>query len=1175
MEGRLVKNRYRLDTRLGEGTMGVVYKAFDLAEQRVVAIKIADLTTHPEAAARFQHEARTMLGLSHPHIVAVYDAGQDDGVHYMVMEYLDGRSFGEMLPLAIPDAVGFAIQIGSALEYAHRQGIIHRDIKPANLMIIPTGGGLSGPLVKVLDFGLARRLHDQFELNESGSLVGTAAYISPEQALGQRIDVRSDLYSLGVVLFEMLTGQSPFPGDNFVSVIYQHINESPPSPRRINPGIPISLEQVVLRLLRKDPAERFNSAGSLISSLRAVFVELAALAASGIAPVPGFEGPAVAMGPPLIGREHEFRVLTDVVRRVRDGASRFVLIAGEQGIGKTRLAQEAIALARLNRFQVASAICYQQEGGFPYQPFIDSIRNYVTRLSWQDVEVLRRATESCRGELLSLVPELARIYRKSAYPSRPTAGPEQDKELFFEAISQFIAGASQMSPLILFIDDLQWADAASVKLLEYIARRNKNCPILVMAAYRPSESSQHLLDFLNAPSDERLHRLVNLDQLSPEQSSRLIEALLGVDPISPEVPRRVYAETEGNPFFIVETIRHLVEEGFLAKTDGEWQVTTARDLQLSASVLEVVERRLAHLPNKMREALSIGAVIGRAFSLSLLRETAPSLDTDLSETIARGLASGLIKERSQRVGGIFDFSHSLIREVLYSSLSADRRRFLHERVAETIERLDDPNFGPALGELAYHFSHGTNQEKAIRYNHLAGQQAASVYASEEAFNYWSTARDLVRQQGHSDHVLDILEGLGQMSVILGRFQVAVDAYRQAIQKAESLKPPATTRILKLRGEISGAYERLGLYDEALSELERGVTEPLESETVESAYLHGQLAVIYSRRGEIDLAMHHANEDLKIAEGLGNEEETALACTILYKLHSLQGDWEGARKLTERALEIWVRRDDIYRQEWNYLNLGTALVALGHWEEAENNWICALDISQRIQYTQGVVQNSLNLGLLSLRRGQLPQAEAFLVEALVLARVMGHVYLIARTTMRNAEMKQQQGEMAAAMELFAEAETILRGLGHKKGLSELLWLTADAYIEQGLLLTAERTAEESLSLANQPDGYEEIGNASRVLARVMLKQGDRQKAAVYLERANLCFDKLRDDYGLAQLRLDQADFLAGSGMPGDLAKARKLLEGAIEVFNGLQAVPYITKVESALHKLSASYDLPPR
>jgi serine/threonine protein kinase len=259
---RLLSNRYRIEELIGRGGMATVYRGTDRVLGRSVAVKIlADqLARDPTFVERFRREARAAAGLSHPGVVAVFDTGSDDGIHYIVMELLEGRTLEEITRAegrVLPDrAVDIAAAVCTALSAAHRQGLIHRDVKPANIMIAPSGS------VKVMDFGIARAM-DSNTLTQTAMTLGTAAYLSPEQAQGDPVDARSDLYSLGVVLYEMLTGRPPFEADSPLAVAYKHVREDPPPPSRLNDDLTPALEAVVLRAMAKDPAARYQTAEDL------------------------------------------------------------------------------------------------------------------------------------------------------------------------------------------------------------------------------------------------------------------------------------------------------------------------------------------------------------------------------------------------------------------------------------------------------------------------------------------------------------------------------------------------------------------------------------------------------------------------------------------------------------------------------------------------------------------------------------------------------------------------------------------------------------------------------------------------------------------------------------------------------------------------------------------------
>jgi serine/threonine-protein kinase len=307
--------RYVIDSEIGRGAMGVVFKATDSVLQRTVAVKTVNMAMEKDHAdkyeARFYQEARAAGGLNHPNIVTVYDAGKAGDVVYMAMEYIQGVELRSLLvegqPMGVSQALSIAAQVAEGLGYAHHQGVVHRDIKPANIMVVAEGP------VKITDFGIAR-MRASADLTQTGVMLGSPKYMSPEQVIGKRADHRSDIFSLGVILYEMLTGAAPFAGENVTALMYQIVNFAPPAPSSVNGQVPEMLDFVVAKMLAKPLEERYPDARDVAKDLRECERSLAAPPAAH----PGRPaGLASGAQPEMMSTHAKTVVLAQTVNRTR------------------------------------------------------------------------------------------------------------------------------------------------------------------------------------------------------------------------------------------------------------------------------------------------------------------------------------------------------------------------------------------------------------------------------------------------------------------------------------------------------------------------------------------------------------------------------------------------------------------------------------------------------------------------------------------------------------------------------------------------------------------------------------------------------------------------------------------------------------------------------------------
>jgi class 3 adenylate cyclase len=597
-----------------------------------------------------------------------------------------------------------------------------------------------------------------------GLMVGTVAYMAPEQALGRTPDARSDLYSLGAMLYEMVAGRPPFLGDDAVGVISQHINTAPVAPSWHNPEVPRQLEDLILRLLAKRVDDRPSSAGQVASELRQVLNRSTEEPAAGTQPPQVTDLRKLDWGH-FVGRHEEMSTLKEALENVLSGKLALVVLAGEPGIGKSRLLDEFGVYSSLRGTRVLVGRCYEGEQTLPYRPFIDALGQYVRASS----------DEALLGELSSGAPEVATLVseiraRFPDLPDPPRLEGEAERVNVFDAITQFLRSASRSQPIALHLDDLHWADKPSLLLLQHLARHLPDARVILVGTYRDVE-----LDRTHALSETltELRRLPGFRRIAVRGLAGVeVEELLSSMDGSEEgrTQRHVLAsalhrETEGNPFFIHEVLAHLVETGKLAREDGRWvgKVSTVSALGIPEGVREVIGRRLSNLSEACNRMLVRASTMTRGFDWPVLRAISSIGEEELLDLLDEALSAQVLIER--REGGIatYDFTHALIRQTLYEERSGPRRILLHREVGAALEDHWANEIESHVGALAYHFfqaAPGGDVEKAIDYCTRAGDRAMSLYGWDDAIGHYDraiSALELMQPVDESRHCQMLLK----------------------------------------------------------------------------------------------------------------------------------------------------------------------------------------------------------------------------------------------------------------------------------------------------------------------------------------------------------------------------------------------------------------------------------
>lgn len=968
----VMNGRYRLLRPLGEGGQKIVFLARDTRLPREVVVCFLRTQGLEEIARkRLIREALTISRLGdHPHIVSVYDVGEELGLSFFVMQYVDGGSLKDLLertpgkPLPILHVIDIARQVAMALDHAHTRNVIHRDLKPSNIWFMQTG------IAKLGDFGLAQDLTAS-RLSASGHIVGTAAYISPEQAQGFPVVTASDLYSLGVTLYEAATGRMPFVADSLMGLLWQHMNAEPVAPSWHNPEIPAGLDALILQLLQKLPEQRPVSAAAVIKALDDLSLTPAfhedrdrtslARVASGV----------------FVGREPEIDLLKKTLHKALGSQGRIAIVIGEPGSGKTTLAQQITAYARLFRAQVLVGNCLEGEGSPAFWPWVQILRGWLKETPR---DLVQGMLGSGGGEIADLLPQIREIL--PSLPQPAPLEPERARFRLFDCVATLLKNASARAPIVVLLDDLQWADRPSLKLLEFLAQEIGDARLLVLATCRDSalEPSHPVTTALAGLARQGVAERVTLAGIGEEEIARLIERMAGVAPSVPLVSA-VMRKTEGNPFFVNEIVRLLVSEGKLSSGADNVEVNIPQELR------DVVSRRLSGLSEDCFRALGAAAVIGRAFALDVLAEVQGGHADTLLDVVEEAVEARVLREVT---GGVdtFTFVHDIFRSYLYDRHSESRRRRVHRQIAQAFEKLYAARLEPHCAELAYHHCQSLpfgDADKAMEYSDKAALAATQLHAYEEAAEHYHRALKVLESSfpQDDDRRFQLLLALGEAQKRSGAMAESKETLLRAVTTARALNQPERMARAALAMEppvsVSTGTEdlvQIRALEESLAAL------PEQDSGLRARLLaHLSLALYY----QTDLRMQLSLAALDMARRVG---DPVALFTSLYSRHQALNpaeDLPGRFEISTEMLRLaeLVRNPELilrarYRRCIDWMELGRI-------EEFEKEALAAAKLGEELrQPAYQWLPKILMAGLAGLR-ARLEDAERLVREAAVLGQ----------------------------------------------------------------------------------------------------------------------------------------------------------------------------------------------
>ena len=898
----------------------------------------------------------------------------------------------------------------------------------------------------------------------------------------------------------------------------------------------------------------------------------------------------------FVDREKELSILRNLHNKALEGKGQVFFITGEAGIGKTRLVTEFGQHAHASGSVFASGTSYQQEAMPPYAPWVDVLRSVIKETPR---EVLAKIPGIWAAEISRLVPELAAqakelgikgwiLGRETSSFITPTT--DQERVRLFQAVTDFLKTSSQQWPLVIFLDDLLWADTASLQLFHYVARRISTQRIMLIATYRDVEleESHPLHRMILDLHRERLLHQITLSRFTIDFVSKLISNNLGGGEVSEEFAELIYAKTGGNPFFTEEVLLSLVEQGAVFEDDAGWAIKDVVSVQVPRSVRAAIRQRIAHLSDECAQTLSVVSVIGMQSSFNLLMRTIRFGEDRLIELMESALKARLVEEKQVGNEVVYVFADEQIRDFFYEDVSLIRRRKFHLKVGQAIEELGQDHVKGHVDELAHHYIQGGDIIKAADYSVRAGDNAAKIYAHQEAIKHYIDALELL-EETQPEKRLDILAKSAYASFHFGDFRRCESLCRKAIELAENLGDvrrnaemhtllgflfwfakndrPGALKILheglKIIKKLEDTIEEAAIYQmigriyamtpqeqSAIPWCQRAINLAKKSganDVLAQAYQSLAISLPLEKKNEI---LTYLDESRRISLENGLEGP---ACRVHVNLGSaysiLKGDYKKAEDIYLKGIDYARRIGFPAYAEWMIGELGLYVyIPLGEWDKCEQKAVASLTVAQELGELY-VMKAKLPLVFSNLYRGNLDKAESLLREILPIAEKSQWTELLLCCYEAAGRLHLEKKDFVNALKSLMKAiELPVQGITQGLFL-QTMFVKLQVHLEVEQLSKAEETYQQVRQLAtaiDEPWSTAFYHWARGIMAACCQKMTESIEA---LKKAAQTFHKVGRKYELAKVLLNLSQTLRSLNRENE---AKQALDEAERIFTEMDA-----------------------
>jgi len=1163
----IICKRYTLNERLGQGRATTTYKAYDHTLEKTVALKILQ-TSEKDELESFKKEFKLLAQISYPHILLAFDFGYTkDGLAFFTSEFIEGKDlklytqqYGE------DNFIPLLKHLLETLDFLHLKKITHGDLKPSHILIQQDAN--SQPTLKLIDLGFATigKQHD------FSNWKGTLGYIAPEILRGEEFDHRADLYSLGVLLYEILTGKLPFSESDEISRSKSQLEEELILDDIASLKIPLqSLGSAIRKLQKRNPEERFQSAFEVMQEFEKI----------SSSPTKEFrlKTPIYLLTSSRVtGHETAISSFEQIYSETTsEKKGKFVLITGETGVGKSRALQQCEVFAQLE-----SGIIVKLRTS-PTQEHKDALFQSILRQ-------LQTISNDIAPELLkkfsvlidsSFLLETGKTDLDRNKKARAVPSPPIDSITFSKTLADFIIDLGQVveKPLLFSIDDLCNVNIGELGFLEYLSFRLPEGKIIILAGLTIN-LSQSDKDKKARRAEEWLIKTFDINlvkiELKPLSRDKCIEFLKDIFNFSDgnSVLETIYAKTGGNVLLIKHFFELLCDKEAIIRTQFSWEIDkkVLDNFALPDIFVSEIEDRLTRLTFEGLNLLSPAAVLGREFETKVLLEMLHNSKDDLYVTLNEIILEGLLRfEKSGKVEKLC-FPNGLIRDYIYRKIEPLKREEIHKKAGDIIREIYKDRTELVVEELAHHYVYGKDLELGFKYSILAAQKAEKECQYQTAIDFYLQGLEFYRESFGKFLKLkeEILERLGTLYELAGDPQQGLDYLKRAY-KVLSEKKGSVKYLSQISEKIGNIYVRLGKFDEAISNFEEGLKLIAHTDSVlEKTELLNALGSAYHRKQEFSKALDNLNQSIEILEQKKLEVvQLADAYRLTGVVHWIEGAYEDSFSCYSKSAEVYRKVKDrkgegmvlnnlgiLYQNKGEpekaleyfnqahaipeihndstllsslYTNLTVSYIELCEWEKAEKVGKENLSLREKLSSQEGIALASNNLGFIYSQKGLLDDSYSYHQKAKLIFERLNLRLGVAKSQYLQAIVHYHRGESDQRIRLLEEAIPVQREHSNRPGLADSLMLLAKIQLEKNEISPSESLFREALSLYEEQKHTYGIAESLIWLTQILLVQNKFTEAEAYLLQIDRLLTDKRNPYLQALARQNKGLYFHQTGL----------------------------------------------